>query len=69
MMPYRQITEGERYAMHPLRMQGLCPAEIARVLGRHRRTITREFERNSKPCNGYYQPASAHTYTVRERGA
>ena len=66
-MPCRQITEGERYAMHALRLQGLCPAEIARVVGRHRRTITREFQRNSKPCSGYYQPASAHTYAATRR--
>ena len=67
MNPYRQITEGERYAMHALRMQGLCAAAIARALDRHRSTITREFQRNSKPCNGYYQPFSAHTYAATRR--
>ena len=66
-MPYHQITEGERYAMHALRKQGLCPAEIARAMQRHRSTITREFQRNSKPCNGYYQPFSAHTYAATRR--
>ena len=66
-MPYHQITEGERYAMHALRMQGLTAAAIARHMGRHRSTIAREFERNSKPCNGYYQPFSAHTYAATRR--
>ena len=66
-MPYRQITEGERYAMHALRMQGFSAAAIARSVGRHRSTITREFQRNSKPCNGYYQPRSAHTYACTRR--
>lgn len=67
MIPYRQITEGERYAMHALRMQGLTHAAIARVVGRHRSTIAREFQRNSKPCNGYYRPMSAHTYAATRR--
>lgn len=47
-----------------LRMQGLTAAAIGRQLKRHRRTITREFERNSKPFTGYYQPCSAHPYAV-----
>lgn len=53
--------------MHALRMQGCSAAEIGRALERHRRTITREFQRNSKPCNGYYQPFSAHTYAATRR--
>ncbi len=53
--------------MHALRMQGLSAAAIGRQRKRHRSTITREFERNSKPCNGYYQPCSAHTYAATRR--
>ena len=53
--------------MHALRMQGLCAAAIGGALGRHRSTITREYRRNSKPCNGYYQPGSAHTDAATRR--
>ena len=38
---YRQITFAERYTLGLLRQQGLVPAAIARVLGRHRSTIGR----------------------------
>lgn len=48
MTPYRQITEGEQYAMHTLRMHGLYAAEVARATKRHRSTITREFQRASR---------------------
>lgn len=45
-MRYRQITQEERYRIHYHRRQGLCAAEIARELGRHRSTISRELARN-----------------------
>jgi transposase, IS30 family len=52
-MTYRQITAGERYTLRALQVQGLCPAAIARVLGRHRSTITREIASNSARSSGY----------------
>jgi len=45
-MTYRQITYVERYSLGLLRRQGLCPAAIARILGRHRSSIPRELRRN-----------------------
>ena len=45
---YRQLTSGERYALSALRKQGCNQAAIARALGRHRSTISREVRRNSK---------------------
>ena len=39
---YRQLTSGERYALSALRKQGCNQAAIARALGRHRSTISRE---------------------------
>jgi IS30 family transposase len=67
MKPYRQITAAERYALMVLQKQGLCPAAIARVLGRHRSTITRELDRNCKPSDGYYRPQLAHWYALGRR--
>ncbi|MEP6780109.1 MAG: IS30 family transposase [Gemmatimonadaceae bacterium] len=68
-MPYRQITEGERYAMHALRMQGLCAAAIGRAMGRHRSTIAREFARNSKRFDGYDRPQLADWYARTRRSS
>jgi IS30 family transposase len=56
---YSQITLDERYTLGLLRQLGLCPAEIARLLGRHRSTITREVRRNRHPDGGY-RPLPAH---------
>ena len=61
MRPYRQLTPGERYELSALRKQGFRPAEIARALGRHRSTITREIHRNC--CgDGAYRPATADDF-------
>ena len=38
-MSYCQITAAERYTLALLRQQGLRPAAIAELLGRHRSTI------------------------------
>jgi len=37
-MPYHHLTSEERYMLSALRKQGFNPAQIARELGRHRRT-------------------------------
>jgi IS30 family transposase len=46
MTRYHQLTSGERYALSALRRQGCSQAEIARTLGRHPSTISREIQRN-----------------------
>jgi IS30 family transposase len=53
MRRYHQLTSGERYALSALRKQGLNQAAAARVLGRHRSTISRELRRNSREDGGY----------------
>ena len=53
MRVYRQLTSGERYALQALRKQGCNGAEIARALGRHRSTISRELRRNRRSDGGY----------------
>jgi IS30 family transposase len=63
---YSQITVDERYTLGLLRRLGLCPADIARALGRHRSTIGRELARNTRPDGGY-RPAFAQARTGARR--
>ncbi len=60
-MRYRQITPEERYTLATLRKQRptLSMAAMAELLGRHRSTVMREFQRNSKPYDGAYRPSVA----------
>ncbi len=58
-MTYRQITLGERYKISALRQEGFRPAEIARSLGRHRSTVSREILRNGSPWDGSDRPSKA----------
>ena len=67
MTPYHQITAPERYALMALQVQGLRPAAMARVLGRHRSTITRELARNATRHDGYYRPQLADWYARGRR--
>lgn len=67
MPPYHQITSEERYSLALLRQRGLRPAAIARVLGRHRSSITRELERNATHHDGSYRPQLAHWYATSRR--
>lgn len=67
-MKYQQITSHERYIISALRIQGLNQSEIARHLGRHRSTISREFSRNC--CwiiDDAYRPSKAQRRTVARR--
>jgi IS30 family transposase len=61
-MKYHQITFEERYTLGLLRQQGLAPAAIAQVMGRHRSTIGREVRRNRAASDGTYRPQLAHWY-------
>jgi IS30 family transposase len=61
MRKYRQLTSEERYALSTLRKQGCPQAQIARALGRHRSTISREVCRNSRKDGGY-RPGTAHDF-------
>lgn len=66
-MRYRQITFEERYTLGLLRRQGLTPAAIAGVLGRHRSTIARELRRNRARSDGSYRPQLADWYARSRR--
>ena len=68
MRQYRQPTSEERFILSHLRKQGCNQSEIARQLGRHRSTISREIARNRcKHIDGHYRPSKAHRRTVARR--
>ena len=68
MTPYTQITSEERYALSLLRKEGHSQAEMARILGRHPSTISRELRRNVWRCNGRgYVASRAQSYTNERR--
>ena len=60
-MRYHQITADERYTLAQLRMQQprLSSAEIARRMGRHPSTISRELRRNCARTDGAYRASQA----------
>src|SRR5216117_2408206 len=69
-MRYQQITREERYTLATLRKQvpKLSCAEMARLLGRHRSTISREIRRNSTPYDGRYRALRAQEQANGRRG-
>lgn len=67
-MTYRQLTLAERYKLTPaLRRQGLSQSQMARSLGRHRSTVSREFSRNCCLLDGHYRPSKAKERTNGRR--
>src|ERR1051326_6828973 len=54
-MRYQQITSDERCNLATLRKQHYSKAAIARIMGRHPSTITRELRRNCCPYDGGYR--------------
>jgi IS30 family transposase len=66
MTRYHQLTSGERYALSALRKQGYSQAEIARALGRHPSTVSREIRRN-RSKDGRYRPPVADDFARRRR--
>lgn len=68
-MSYRQITPEQRYTLATLRRQvpALSSAAIARIMGRHRSTISREILRNSARFDGAYRYTKAQERTNGRR--
>jgi transposase, IS30 family len=66
---YHQITPDERYRLAALRTQHppLSNAEMARQLGRHPSTISRELRRNAATHDGAYRPSKAQERTNGRR--
>jgi len=66
-MHYHQITLEERYTLAELRRQHLSNAEIARRMGRHPSTISRELRRNAARHDGAYRASGAQERTNARR--
>jgi transposase, IS30 family len=66
-MNYRQLTPDERYMLAALRRQGLNQSQIARSLGRHRSSVSRELRRNSTRADGRYRAFTAQERTNGRR--
>ena len=64
---YTQLTQEERYQIHALMKAGHNQTEIARVLGRHKSTISREIRRN-RGLRGY-RPKQAQRLSSERRQA
>jgi IS30 family transposase len=69
-MTYHQITPDERYTLAALRAQQqprLSNAEVARRMGRHPSTISREVRRNAARLDGAYRALKAQERTNGRR--
>jgi IS30 family transposase len=67
MRTYTQLTREERYQIYMLIQAGHKQSEIAKLLGRHRATISRELWRN-RGMRGY-RPKQAHRMAFARRKA
>jgi IS30 family transposase len=65
MRTYTQLTQEERYQIYALKSADHTPAEIARIIGRHKATIGRELRRN-EGLRGY-RPKQAQNLTLSRR--
>lgn len=61
-MGYQQLTEGLRYQIACLRDHGLSQARIAKQIGVHPSTVSRELRRHQ--CELGYQPQLAHQQAI-----
>jgi len=64
---YHQITSEERYTIAALRGEGFNQSQIARHLGRHRSTVSRELRRNAARHDGAYRAHGAIERTSARR--
>lgn len=67
MRTYTQLTQEERYQIYVLKQAGHQQSEIAKMLGRHKATISRELRCN-RGLRGY-RPKQAHCLALKRRSA
>ena len=67
-MSYHHLTMDERNVIYRMQFLGCNQAQIARCLGRHRATISRECRRNAG-LDGRYWPGPAQTQAHQRRRA
>jgi IS30 family transposase len=65
MNPYTQLTQGKRYQIRVLMKAGFSQSKIARIIGVHKSTISREIRRNSG--GKAYRPRQAHENALMRR--
>lgn len=63
MKKYKQLTHKERYQIYALLKEGLNYSQIAKNIGFHKSTISRELSRNSNKENYHPDSASIKTFT------
>lgn len=66
-MSYTQLTREQRYQVYALKKAGHMQVEIARVVGVHKSTISRELSRNTGLRS--YRPKQAHRIAMERRQA
>ena len=66
-MTYRQLTLDERYQLQTLRAQGFSRVALAKMLGRHPSTVSRELRRNGTRLGPARYDASAAQAAARLR--
>ena len=64
-MTYTQLTQEQRYQIYALKKMGHDQSQIAKCLGVHKSTISREFGRNQGQRG--YRPKQAHEIVLRRR--
>jgi len=64
-MNYTQLTQGQRYQIAVLKKAGHMQVDIARLIGVHKSTISREFRRNHGMRG--YRPKQAHHLALERR--
>ncbi|MDX9897532.1 MAG: IS30 family transposase [Spirochaetia bacterium] len=65
-MSYQQVSQQERYTMTAFLKTGLSRSAVARIMGRHKSTISRELRRNLRPT-GHYAASVTHSYATARR--
>ncbi len=67
-MSYKHLSQTERYQIYALMKAGHLPVEIAKLLGRHKSSISRELSRN-KGKRGYRPQQADQRYQERAQSS